>query len=661
MKFKASLQLSLAKNGTPDNKSFATFISHRFSLNTSMRISLSAILLFSTLACGAVVLAQDKPTAQASPRPAATAQTRAQTGFDLSESGVRIQPDARLVVMMAALDAAGFDPTPKGQEPSPFRAQVRREQQDLDTDLRQRMRTFFERSNRSLVAASPAEQAARYVSLAYALGAAPGFEAPARTDDLPAGLLDVLDFAPLVREFYRKSGIDERLPEYLRKYQAEGDHLRPATIELVRSVVSYLHTRPLTTMIERVPVKSPDNKKNAKQGYTTRERERRFFIVPDLLAVPGTINFRAIADDYYVIVPFNTNPASSQELRRAYIQYVVDPIVLRYNRDVAARRAQIKTLLDERNAANAAAAAAAAKTANAPPAPAVEVSPDVFLAVMRSLVAATDARMDETARLDALTRDARRKLEGATSPDARAAITRELQEGQRAASDEAAAQLSEAYERGSVLAFYFAEQLKGIETSGFDISNFFADMMASFDPARESKRLAENADARKRATEAIKLRQAQAAANAGEADSSGRAAFIKSMSAVDDLLRVKNYAEAETRLRALMQEYQGEPRIFFALGQAASLSAEDATDEDVQRERLTHALSHYRNAINISSPDTDRALVQRAYAAMGRIYEFLENTEEALKAFDAAIKLGAVDRSAYDEALKGKARLGQPK
>ena len=213
----------------------------------------------------------------------------------------------------------------------------------------------------------------------------------------------------------------------------------------------------------------------------------------------------------------------------------------------------------------------------------------------------------------------------------------------------------------SVLAFYFAEQLKGIETSGFDISNFFADMMATFDPARESKRLAENADARKRATETIKLRQAQAAANAGEADSSGRAAFIKSMSAVDDLLRVKNYAEAELRLRALMQEYQGEPRIFFALGQAASLSAEDATDEDVQRERLTHALSHYRNAINISSPDTDRALVQRAYAAMGRIYEFFENTEEALKAFDAAIKLGAADRNAYDEALKGKARLGQPK
>jgi tetratricopeptide (TPR) repeat protein len=321
---------------------------------------------------------------------------------------------------------------------------------------------------------------------------------------------------------------------------------------------------------------------------------------------------------------------------------VIDPIVLRYNKDVAARRAQLKSLLDERTAAGA------------------EVSPDVFLAVIHSLVAATEARMDEAARSDALTRETRRRLEMTTDASARPVLYKEMQEGQRAATDEATAQLAEAYEHGAVLAFFFADQLKEIQTSGFDITNFFADMMASFDPARESKRLAESASARKRALDARKLRQAQLAANAEDPDASGRADFFKSMAAVDDLLRVKNYAEAETRLRTLMQEYQGEPRIFFALGQAASLSAEDATDEDVQRERLLRALTHYRNAVAKSSVDTDASLVQRAYAAMGRIYEFLDTPAEALRAFDAAIKLGTADRAAYDEAVKGKARL-QPK
>jgi hypothetical protein len=577
-------------------------------------------------------------------------QTRTQGGgLDLAEYGVRIQPDARLVIMMAALDAAGFDPTPKGQEIAPFRAQVRREQQDLDTDLRQRMRAFFERNNKQLTSATPAEQAARYVSLAYALGSAPGFEAPPRTDDLPGDLLDVLDFAPLLREYYRKSGIDERMPQYLKSYQAEGDRLRPATIEMVRGVFSYLHTQPVTTFTERVPVKSPnagkEKKKNAPQVYTTRERERRFYIIPDLLAVPGTINFRVIADDYYAIVPFDTNPASS-ELRRAYVQYVLDPIILRHSRDIAARRPQLKTLLDERTAAGS------------------TVSPDVFLAVARSFVAATEVRMDETAQHEALAREARRKIAATTDEAAREAITKELKEQRAAVTDEALTRLAENYERGAVLSFYFAEQLKGIESSGFDIANFFADMIASFDPAREGRRLSENAEARKRATEARKLRQARRAAGEEEVsdpETSRRAALIKSMTAVEDLLRVKNYTEAETRLRALMQEYQGEPRIFFALGQAASLSAEDATDEEVQSERLTRALAHYRNAILAAPADTDRALVQRAYAAMGRILEFFEDAPEALKAFDAAIKIGPVDRNAYDEAVKGKARLQQPK
>ncbi|MBC7910367.1 MAG: hypothetical protein H7Y30_07705, partial [Pyrinomonadaceae bacterium] len=418
---------------------------------------------------------------------------------------------------------------------------------------------------------------------------------------------------------------------------------------MVRSVFSYLHTRPMTTVIDQVPVNNTnvkgDKKKNTSQRPTFRERERRFFIVPDLLAVPGTINFRIIADDYYVIVPFDTNPASS-ELRRAYVQYVIDPIILRYNKDIAARRVQLKTLLDERTAAGG------------------EVSPDVFIAVARSLIAATEVSMDQTVQLDARAREARRRIAAAQDTAARESITKEMQEQRAAITDEALARLAESYERGAVLAFYFAEQLKDIQASGFDLTNFFADMLATFDPIREGGRLTENADARKRALEARKLRQAQLAANTDEAETpeaARRAALIKSLTAVDDLLRVKNYSEAEVRLREMMKEYQGEPKIFLALGQAASLSAEDATDEAVQGERLGRALTHYRNAINASSPETEPALVSRAYAAMGRIFEFFDQPREALQAFEAAIKLGPVTGGAYDEAVKGKTRLGQQK
>src|SRR6185369_1757289 len=282
--------------------------------------------------------------------------------------------DPRLIVVMAALEVAGLDSVPTGREPSAFRLKVRKDMANLDPALRQRLRNFYEQ-NRLAAPATAADQTSRYVSLALALGPPPGLEAPVRSEDLPLGLLEVLDFAPLVQEFYRRSGIEEQMVTYVRAYQAEGDRLRAPTTEMVRGLLTYLHTRPIITSNERVEIKTPTTRKDNKGGksYSLREKERRFFILPDLLAPRGAINLRIIGDDYYAIVPEGTDPTSS-ELRRAYLQYVIDGLVLRFNKDVALRRDAIKQLLSERQKAGA------------------SVSPDVFLSVGRSLVTAADAR-----------------------------------------------------------------------------------------------------------------------------------------------------------------------------------------------------------------------------------------------------------------------------
>jgi len=302
------------------------------------------------------------PTPTPQPRATPAGQQRQQpprpATLDLLEYGAQIKPEPRLISVMAALDAAGFDPTPKGEEPSVFRAQLRRDLAGLDPELRKRLASFYERNRLKAVEGrepTAAEQAARYVSLAYVLGPAPEFQEPERTLDLPAGLLEVMDFAPLVREFYRKSGIDERMPTYLRAYQEEGSRLRRSTAAMILDVVSYLNTRPITTTVERIPVKPPAGekpKKNAPRRVETREHERRFVVVPDLLAAPGAVNFRVIADDYFVIVaacdetkrycPGREDNPASPELRRAYIQYVVETLVARFGRDVAARRVQLR-------------------------------------------------------------------------------------------------------------------------------------------------------------------------------------------------------------------------------------------------------------------------------------------------------------------------------
>src|SRR5215203_4637395 len=357
------------------------------------------------------------------------------------------------------------------------------------------MKAFYER-NRLPAPATPADQAARYVSLALALGPAPTFNTPERSEDLPAGLLEVLDFAPLVQEFHRRSGIDEHMVEYVRAYQAEGDRLRAPTTEMVRALLTYLHTRPITSSSERVEVKDPSKKNSKEKRYTFRQKERRFLILPDLLAARGAINFRIIADDYYAVVPEGTDPSSS-ELRRAYLQYVIDALVLRFNKDIALRREQVKQILTERQNAGA------------------QVSPDVFLSVSRSLVTAADARYDEMRRLEVLGRDARARLTAAKTEADRATIGKAATEEMKAIQDETVARLAEEYEKGAVLSFYFADQLKGIESAGFDLANFFPDMIASFDPAREARRPSEYADTVQRA---LAAREARTAARRSQAE-----------------------------------------------------------------------------------------------------------------------------------------------
>lgn len=608
-------------------------------------------IFLATILCAGIAFsqpAQQKPAQPAIQQQQVPAQTqqpvqqRPATPFEISEYGVDFQADPRLIVMMAALDAAGFEPAP-GSTPSTFRAKLRKDLANLDPDLRQRLKTFYDR-NKLPAPATPADQAARYVSLALALGPPPSLEAPARSDDLPSGLLDVLDFAPLVQEFYRRSGIDEQMVNYTRAYQAEGDRLRAPTTEMVRSLLTYLHTRPLTSSQERVEIKNPNNKKSNEKHYTFRQKERRFFILPDLLAPRGAINFRIIGDDYYAVVPEGTDPSSS-ELRRAYLQYVIDALMLRFNKDIAEHREAIKQLMSERQ-----------KVAGG------DSSPDVFLTVSRSLVAAADARYDEVRRREILAIGARAKLAKAKTDAERDAIGKSALAELSSIQDETIARLADEYEKGAVLSFFFADQLKGIESAGFDLANFFPDMIASFDPAREAKRPAEYAEARQRANAAREARVAarKAASDVATEANPRETSLVRDLASIEDTLRNKDYNDAEARLRELLKEYPREPRIFFALGQTASLAAMDATDEQVQAERLNRALGHYRMAIAASSPENDKAILSRAHASMGRINAFLDNTAEAVKAFDEAIKIGDVPNGAYREALEGKKKLTQP-
>lgn len=562
--------------------------------------------------------------AQSSPRPVQAVQP----SLDLTQYGVEIAPDKRLIIVTATLEAGDMN-TPLTAAGENFRQVLRRDSQNISPELRQKIKNFIDRYKNQHPAAGAARITAPFVSLAFALSSAPELADPPRSVDLPAEVLDVVDFGTLAREFYKTSGIEAKLPDYVKMYQAAGDKMRPSAAEMVSDLLGYLHTRPELTVVERARIeeKSAKDKKKTETKIKTTERARRFFIVPDLLAETGTINFRNIGDDYFAVVPPETN-LSQSEVRRAYLQFVTDPLILKNAKDIALFRDGIKQLLDERQKAGAAA-----------------ISPDVFLAVSRSFVAAVDAKQTEYKKAQAATIEARRKIDAAQGTEAKKAVSAELERQKQLFADEAALKLAESYEQGAVLDFYFADQLKGLENSGFDIAGSFRDMILSLNPAKESARLAEVSEARRRAS-------ARRGANLTK-----NLELPKKLLEIDNLIKAKNYTEADARLKNLLDENPNEPRIYYTLGRVASSSAEGTFDEGLLNERLGRAAAYYRNAILSANKDTDPALLSLSHVALGRILEFNDQTEAALKEYEAAIELKNVSGGAYNEAMAAKERL----
>src|SRR5262245_13835770 len=104
------------------------------------------LLITATIFCTyAIVYSQNTPSPTPTP-PSPRPQQRPSAGFQLAEYGIDFQADPRLIVMMAALEAAGWNALPAGRTPSPFRAMVRKDLADLDPQVRERLRTFYERN-----------------------------------------------------------------------------------------------------------------------------------------------------------------------------------------------------------------------------------------------------------------------------------------------------------------------------------------------------------------------------------------------------------------------------------------------------------------------------------------------------------------------------------
>lgn len=585
---------------------------------------------------------------------AATNAQGVAAGFDLSNYGVRIEPDKRLIVVLAALEmasqknAAGVEEkliqTPLSDKGAAFRqqllkAELLKDSVPQEAELKRKITLFVSQYKRTRPNASDAEIIAPFISMAYTLSAVPDLSDPVIINDLPGPLLDVLDFAPLVREFYKRSAISTRLDDIAKEYREDSDaDLRRSAREMVSDLLDYLHTRPRLIYSEKIVTQAQKagSKSAGIQKVETRENERRFFLVPEKLAARQTVNFLNIRDDYYAVVPPDTD-LSFSEVRRAFLQFVLDPLVLNYSRELEKVRTWAKPALDERRKAD------------------PSISPDVFLAITRSLVAAADVKQAEHARVRIATELAREKIAGYAEKDVvnRKKLSDELAAYKQSLADESTLRLYEDYEKGAVLAFYFADQLKGIEESGFDIASSMRDMLATFDPAVESNRIAATADARKRALAAREERKNAPDNRLLVAENPVTTKLIQ----IQQFIDAKDLAKAKNELTALAAANPKEPRVHYNIARVAGLEAVAIQDPEAQARKLLEAKNAYVEVLKNATATTDRALLSLTYVALGRIYEHNNENAYAIQLYDQAIKLDDVRGGGYKEALDAKARL----
>lgn len=541
----------------------------------------------------------------------------------LEDVNTLIAIDRRVIVMMAALNIAGFDYEPGNRALSVTRQQLRNDLKGLRPELVQKIRNYFQ-SHRNGV--TDAAAVAPYLSLALSMTEPPAFTIDVAADRLPDDVREITEFALILEEFYRESGFNRLLPKYVESYVKAAESYGPPAGLALGTVLTYLHTEPVLELPPLYVPRRTAPKKGApvEEAITIPNRVRQFVIMPDLLNATGAANLRIVRDTYYLLLGPTIEP-NIEAMRRAFLSFVIDPLTERQVREVAAIRGELRKLMESRG--DRLDQEYAQRSA--------------FFLLTDSMVRAADARMDVVG----------------------------LAARRTSSEDDVIFDLSLGYDRGAVLVYHFYDQIKAFEPVGVNIKDYFASLLKNIDFEREANRLTEFATrlerVKKLRTEAtLTPAPAPTIANADEK-------LVTQIVDADKLMKARSYESARLLLETALRENPNNARVLFGLAEVASKQATSLDDADRVEEALFAAIEYYRQAAKKAAPESEKWLAQRSYVAAGRILDFIAESNpslaeklitDALAAYEAALRLGRVEGGAYDEAESAlRERAARPK
>ncbi|MBV8571942.1 MAG: tetratricopeptide repeat protein [Acidobacteriaceae bacterium] len=268
-----------------------------------------------TLSLAALLTAQPAhTTAQAAhtqiPKPEGHAQQARSTGeneFSVSQT---------LFSTLAAINAAGYNAgldSPLNQS-FKLRQQVRDELAKRNIACLAQLKEFYAAHRK----ASSAADLGQYISFALVAGDAPGFELP--SGELPPDVEPLRDFSGLLARFYKEANLKDLWNRSQQAYAAVISEYQDPVIDSLFEANGYL--------------RNPS-------GYLGR----RFQIYLDLLGAPDQVQVRSYRDDYFVVITPASTPVVD-EIRDAYLAYILDPLSFKYSDAIKQKKTLQKYALD---------------------------------------------------------------------------------------------------------------------------------------------------------------------------------------------------------------------------------------------------------------------------------------------------------------------------
>jgi tetratricopeptide (TPR) repeat protein len=495
--------------------------------------------------------------------PAARSQ---QTPSSSNYTGISVQSSQQIFATMCALDAAGFGADESTLSEMPYRLKLRDDLLKMQGPATSALRQFY----RQHAFSTRAETLSRYITFSLVVGPPPEFKFLYDRDLLPPDVLTIQEFQPILSGFYREADLGERWqeiePEYERAqalYDAPVRNIVMLTNAYLREILSASRGRTFTVYVEPL--------------------------------VGRLTNFRIYGSTYSIVVG-TPAPLPLSDIQHAYLHFLLDPLPLRYAKEVDAKSDLLKI------------------AAQAPRLPA-DYQDDFVSFTDECLIRAVELRLKPLSP---------EQLESA---------------------------LKQEDESGFILVRPFVGQLMKFEKAGPAIEYYFPDLIAGIDVAAEEKRLQGVKFASAQATPPSEH---------GESFGGPSATTVtpeQLLAEGERAITLREPARAKAAFDKVLAKNPNDTRALYGLALASVLNREADTAKKLFEKVIV--LSQPSETEQNTAP-TDPTMLAWSHIYLGRIFDLEDDRESAIGEYQAALAVVGAPESARVAAQEGVKSAYQP-